>query len=101
MAQIDKVAYIPLLVWFILLFIVIYIFVYSFFLTVFILTFKTRNKYVEELMNLIVTSYNIINLFYFIIIEGLTKNTFNILYFYVQHKNIFNRKTHTKNYFIF
>jgi hypothetical protein len=45
MSQIDKVIYIPILFWFIILFIIFYGFIYSLFLSSFFYVFKIRNQF--------------------------------------------------------
>lgn len=47
MSQIDKVIYLPLLLWFTLLFGLFYCFVFSYFLKCFLITFRTRNLFLK------------------------------------------------------
>jgi len=63
MSQIDKVIYLPLLIWFILLFILFYIFVFSYFLKCFLITFRTRNLFLCKLIGFSRTCFLIIELF--------------------------------------
>lgn len=51
MSQIDKVAYLPLLFWFIILFSLFYLFVYAYFLKFILMAFSARNRLFNELVN--------------------------------------------------
>ena len=51
MSQIDKIIYLPLIFWFIILFIVLYFVVLSLFSLVILVTAKTRVLYLNALFN--------------------------------------------------
>lgn len=63
MSQIDKIVYLPLLIWFILLFILFYLFVFSYFLKCFLITFRTRNLFFTKLVSFARTCFLIVELF--------------------------------------
>jgi hypothetical protein len=50
MSQVDKVVYIPLLFWFIILFLGLYLVVYSYFLPLLFSSFKTRRLFFIHLI---------------------------------------------------
>jgi len=51
MSQIDKIIYIPLLFWFIILFIILYIVVFFLFSIIIFTTIKIRILYIKDLHN--------------------------------------------------
>lgn len=50
MSQIDKIIYIPILIWFIFLFIFFYFLIFSYFLSIFLTIMKVRTLYYETLI---------------------------------------------------
>jgi len=60
MSQIDKIVYIPLIFWFIILMIVLYFIVFSFFLSIFLTIFKVRVLYFNKLNDLLNNNYRTI-----------------------------------------
>lgn len=63
MSQIDKVTYVPLLCYFIILFIVLYFFIFCFFLKCFLVTFYTRNLFFSKSAWFARTYFFVIELF--------------------------------------
>jgi hypothetical protein len=51
MSQIDKIIYLPLLFWFIILFAFLYIVIFSLFSIIIFTTVKTRILYIKDLYN--------------------------------------------------
>lgn len=60
MSQIDKIVYIPLIFWFIILMLILYFIIFSFFLTIFLSIFQVRVLYFKKLNNVCVKNYKII-----------------------------------------
>ena len=71
MSQIDKIIYIPLLFWFIILIIVLYFLIFSYFLTIFLTIFKVRVLYFNSLTKL--CNNNIKNIFFILLLHNLVK----------------------------
>lgn len=65
MSQIDKIVYIPLIFWFIILILVLYFIIFSFFLTIFLSIFKTRVFYFKKLNDFFINNYKVIILLIF------------------------------------
>lgn len=61
MSQIDKVGYLPLLFWFIILFSLFYFFVFGYFLKYFLIAFNTRNRLFDELVTFSINCYTILS----------------------------------------
>jgi hypothetical protein len=57
MSQIDKIAYLPLLVWFIILLFILYFFMFSYFLAIFLTLLKVRISYFKKLKNMNVITF--------------------------------------------
>ena len=62
MSQVDRLVYIPLLFWFIILFVGLYLIIYCYFLPMFYTVFKTRRLF---FFNLFQANELAVNLFYF------------------------------------
>lgn len=78
MSQIDKVAYLPLLFWFIILFSLFYVFIYAYFLKFILIAFNTRNRLFNELVNFSINAYALVILFNFFLDQFVS--LFNMLY---------------------
>jgi len=66
MSQIDKIIYLPLLFWFIILLILLYFFIFSYFFSIFLTILKIRIIFYKEIKNQCVLKYiNLLNLIYF------------------------------------
>lgn len=81
MSQIDKITYLPLLFWFIILFSLFYIFIYAYFLKFVLLAFNTRNRLFNELVDFSINAYVLVLLFNFFLYESVS--LFNTLYFFL------------------
>lgn len=64
MSQIDKIIYIPLLFWFIILILVLYFFIFSYFFSIFLTILKVRIIFYKEIKNNCILKYSdLINFF--------------------------------------
>lgn len=81
MSQIDKVTYLPLLFWFIILFSLFYIVVYAYFLKFVLLAFNTRNRLFNELVDFSINAYVLVLLFNFFLYESVS--LFNMVYYFL------------------
>jgi hypothetical protein len=90
MSQIDKIIYLPLLFWFIILLILLYFFIFSYFFSIFLTILKIRIIFYKEIKNQCVLKYiNLLNLIYF-------KN--NYINIWINSINLFiNKLTNLKN----
>lgn len=82
MSQIDKIVYIPLIFWFIILMLVLYFIVFSFFLTIFLTIFKVRVLYFNKLNDICVNNYRII-----LILLSFNKRLFSSYFIYLNKLN--------------
>ncbi len=82
MSQIDKIVYIPLIFWFIILVLVLYFIVFSFFLTIFLSIFKVRVLYFNKLNDFFITNYRAIT-----ILVSLNKVIFSTYFLYLNKLN--------------
>ena len=69
MSQIDKIIYIPLLFWFIILILFLYFIIFSYFLTTFLTILKIRVLYFNDLVKL--CNINIKNTFLILTLSNL------------------------------
>ena len=76
MSQIDKIIYIPVLFWFIILISILYFIVFSYFLTVFLTILKIRVLYFNDLIKL--CNNNIKNAFLILLLHNLLWLNYNI-----------------------
>lgn len=66
MSQIDKIIYLPLLFWFIILLILLYFFIFSYFFSIFLSILKVRIIFYKEIKNNSIQKYiNLLNLYTF------------------------------------
>jgi len=64
MSQIDKIIYIPLLFWFIILILVLYFFIFSYFFSIFLTILKVRIIFYKDIKNNCILKYSdLINFF--------------------------------------
>lgn len=82
MSQIDKLVYIPLIFWFIILMIILYFIVFSFFLTIFLTIFKVRVLYFNKLNDLFNNNYRTI-----LILVSFNKVLFSTYFLYLNKLN--------------
>ena len=82
MSQIDKIVYIPLIVWFIILILVLYFIVFSFFLTIFLSIFKVRVLYFNKLNDFFNNNYRVIA-----ILVSFNKVLFSTYFLYLNKLN--------------
>jgi len=84
MSQIDKIIYLPLLFWFIILLIFLYFFIFSYFFTIFLSILKVRIIFYKDIKNNCIQKYiNLMNIY----------NYYNIsLNFWLISTNIFINK---------
>lgn len=85
MSQIDKIVYIPLIFWFIVLMLILYFIIFSFFLTIFLTIFKVRVLYFNKLNDLFNNNYKII-----LILVSLNKVLFSTYFLYLNKLNKLN-----------
>lgn len=85
MSQIDKIVYIPLIFWFIILMLALYFIVFSFFLTIFLTIFKVRVLYFNKLNDLFINNYKII-----LILVSFNKALFSTYFLYLNKLNKLN-----------
>lgn len=89
MSQIDKVVYLPLLIWFILLFILFYCLVFSYFLKCFLIAFRTRNLFLNELIGFARTYYLVAELFNSFCTDVWSSRFYKILYLNFYKRSVF------------
>jgi len=66
MSQIDKIIYLPLLFWFIILLILLYFFIFSYFFSIFLSILKVRIIFYKDIKNNSIQKYiNLLNLYTF------------------------------------
>jgi len=75
MSQIDKIIYLPLLFWFIILLFILYFFIFSYFFSIFLSILKVRMIFYKDIKNHSIQKY--IN---FIVISNYYNLISNILY---------------------
>jgi hypothetical protein len=64
MSQIDKIIYLPLLFWFIILLFILYFFIFSYFFTIFLSILKVRIIFYKDIKNNSILKYlNLINIY--------------------------------------
>jgi len=64
MSQIDKIIYLPLLFWFIILLIFLYFFIFSYFFSIFLSILKVRIIFYKDIKNNSIQKYiNFLNLY--------------------------------------
>jgi len=81
MSQIDKIIYIPLLFWFIILIIILYFIIFSYFFSIFLTILKVRIIFYKDIKNNCIKKY--INIIYIYILNNMlytSLNTLNINY---------------------
>lgn len=63
MSQIDKIIYLPLLFWFIILLFILYFFIFSYFFSIFLSILKVRIIFYKEIKNNCIQKYtNLMNI---------------------------------------
>lgn len=90
MSQIDKIIYLPLLFWFIILILFLYFFVFSYFFSIFLSILKVRIIFYKEIRSNSIKKYsNLINLltFYKVLINLLN----------ISNNNFINKFSNLKN----
>jgi len=90
MSQIDKIIYLPLLFWFIILILFLYFFVFSYFFSIFLSILKVRIIFYKEIRNNCIQKYkNLINLltFYKVLINLLNISNNNFITKFSNLKN--------------
>ena len=85
MSQIDKIVYIPLIFWFIILIFILYFIVFSFFLSIFLTIFKVRVLYFNQLNDYLIKNYKLI-----IILISFNKILFSSYFLYLNKLNKLN-----------
>jgi hypothetical protein len=64
MSQIDKIIYLPLLFWFIILLFILYFFIFSYFFSIFLSILKVRIIFYKEIKNNCIQKYtNLIHIY--------------------------------------
>jgi hypothetical protein len=90
MSQIDKIIYLPLLFWFIILILFLYFFVFSYFFSIFLSILKVRIIFYKEIKNNCIQKYtNLINLltYYKVLINLLNISNNNFINKFLIFKN--------------
>lgn len=90
MSQIDKIIYLPLLFWFIILILFLYFFVFSYFFSIFLSILKVRIIFYKEIKNNCIQKYtNLINLltYYKVLINLLNISNNNFINKFSNFKN--------------
>ena len=85
MSQIDKIIYIPVLFWFIILISILYFIVFSYFLTTFLTILKIRVLYFNDLIKL--CNNNIKNAFLILLLHNLIWLNYNVYTNLINNKN--------------
>lgn len=81
MSQIDKIIYIPLLFWFIILIVILYFIIFSYFFSIFLTILKVRIIFYKEVKNNCILKYkHIIYIYLQNSILFICFNIFNINY---------------------
>lgn len=78
MSQIDKIIYIPLLIWFWVFFIVLYFLIFVYFLGYFFYVYRVRILLINSLMNLLLNLFCFYDIFLIICKDFLSMNLYKI-----------------------